>query len=97
MASFAATRTDTESRATATVAAGGKAWAWFGLISSILGLFVTWSVQFLSSQHALKSGGQTLVDDLKSGNTEVIYHSRPVSASSSSPHSSSSPSASTGT
>lgn len=71
MASFAVSKNP--ARAEISVATGSKSWAWLGLGSAIIGILVTWSVQFLVPESSMQVGGQTLVDDLKSGNTEVIY------------------------
>jgi hypothetical protein len=64
-------------RAGSAVAAGertsSRTWAWLGLTSFVLGVLVTWVIQFLIPQGSLEAGGGTLLNDLDTTRNEVIY------------------------
>lgn len=64
-------------RAGAAVSAGerttSRTWAWLGLAAFVLGLSVTWVIQFLIPQGSLEAGGQVLINDLDTTTNQVIY------------------------
>lgn len=53
--------------------AAGRTWAWLGLASFVLGVTVTWVIQFLIAEDSMKLGGLTLYTDLDTTTNEVIY------------------------
>ena len=70
-------------RAGAAVAAGerttSRTWAWLGLAAFVLGVSVTWVIQFLISQGSLEAGGQVLIDDLEIPTVnELFIHTQPA-------------------
>ncbi len=50
-----------------------RTWAWLGLASFVLGVTVTWVIQFLISQNSLEAGGQVLFEDLDTTSNEILY------------------------
>lgn len=50
-----------------------RTWAWFGLASFILGVTVTWIIQFLIAEDSMKLGGLTLYTDLDTTANEIVY------------------------
>ena len=64
-------------RAGAAVSAGertnSRVWAWMGLTAFIVGVFVTWSVQFVYSMDDLNAGGQQLYDALDTTENQVLF------------------------
>ena len=64
-------------RAGAAVSAGerttSRVWAWMGLTAFIVGVFVTWSVQFVYSMDDLNAGGQQLYDALDTTEKQVLF------------------------
>lgn len=64
-------------RAGAAVIAGertsSRTWAWLGLAAFVLGVSVTWVIQFLIAQGSLEAGGEKLITDLDTNTNEIIY------------------------
>ncbi len=71
MATFAASR-EIE-RTAAAVKSGSKAWAWTGIVTFIVGFFVTWSVQLAISEDTLTTSGQPLLDKLNEDGIQALW------------------------
>lgn len=71
MATFATTHS--VSRVETAERGASKAWAWMGLASFVVGLFVTWSVQFVFDMDTLNASGQPLIDKLNEDGVTALY------------------------
>lgn len=56
-----------------TFSARGNAWAWAGIAAFLMGLIVTWSVQFVVSEDEGIAGGTVLLEALDTASTEALY------------------------
>jgi hypothetical protein len=50
-----------------------RTWAWLGLATFVVGLTVTWVIQFLVPNASLEAGGEVLISDLDTTRNEIIY------------------------
>lgn len=57
----------------ATERSASRTWAWLGLSSFVLGILVTWVIQFLVPNASLEAGGLVLFDDLDTTRNEILY------------------------
>lgn len=72
MATLAATRGTSTAAATRERTAS-RAWAWLGLAAFVVGVFVTWSVQFVYGMDDLDAGGTQLVDAIDTSRNEILF------------------------
>lgn len=71
MATFAVSRT--QEREVAVATGGSTAWAWTGILTFIVGFFVTWSVQFAISEDILTASGQPFLDKLDEDGIQALW------------------------
>lgn len=72
MAAFAVTQRP-GAAATTRARTESKLWAWLGIAAFVVGLFVTWSVQFAVGMSDLDAGGQPLLDAIDTNSNEALY------------------------